>query len=113
MQIAIYGAVFTVLSFLLSLIYEFDITMLSGLVAGYAYVMICNVYLALTIEKAVTKTQGKAKKLMLSCYSIRFAGLILLCWLGAYSGVFNIFGLIIPQFFPRIALTISYYKRNK
>lgn len=92
--------------YLISLARGFEFRMLLGFLIGYFYVCACYIYVANTVENAVDMPEKKAKRSVISCYVIRYIGLFLLCFFGTEFKLFNMLGVVIPQFYPRIALSI-------
>ncbi len=99
---------------LISLLWGFELSMIVGLVVGTVYCILAYIYLGKTINYAVNFGEIKAKRLMLSCYIIRFIGLGILGFLALKFSFMNFFGVLIPQFYPRIVLTfMGFSKKNK
>ena len=106
-------AVINVIFYLLSLIFGFNLKTLLGFLVGFLYVCLCYVYVARTVENAVEMTKDKAKRSVISCYIIRYVGLFLLCFFAMEFKIFNVVGIIIPQFYPKMALgVISFWERK-
>lgn len=97
---------------LLSLIWGFDVSMIIGLVVGTAYCILAQIYLGKTINYAVKFNEIKAKRLMISCYLLRFLGLGILCYLAVEFEFMNFVGILIPQLYPRIVLTFMGFSKN-
>lgn len=92
--------------YLISLIWGFELRMLLGFLIGYFYVCACYIYVANTVENAVGMSEKKAKRSVISCYVIRYIGLFLLCFFGTEFKLFSMVGVVIPQFYPKMALSI-------
>lgn len=108
------SAVMSVASFLITLIWGFELSMLIGMIIGYVYLVFCYCYLALTVCRATTlKDKKAAKRKMFSCYAVRLGGLFILCWIGYMVSFINPIGVLLPQFFPRIALMINHFFFSK
>ena len=72
-----------------------------------ACVAILNFFLmGLTVQKAVTKEEKQAKNLMTLSQTLRTIMLFLAAVLGASLACFNIITVIVPLFFPRIAIAL-------
>lgn len=112
-NLVVYMAFLNVLFYGLSLFWGFDFKMLLGFVVGYVYVTACYFYVAHTVENAVDMAVKKAKRAMIVCFAVRFAGLFLLCFLAMQFKIFNIIGIIIPQFYPRMAFGLMALKERK
>lgn len=98
-------ALLNVCVFLLTLFGGFSLDMLLGFAVGFAYLVWCYRYLARTVEKAVGLDVKKAKRLMLSCYCVRYGGMFALCFVGYWFGIFSPLGIAVPQLYPRIVLS--------
>lgn len=108
-----FGALFSAIAFLFSLCWGFDLSMLLGLFIGWVYLCICYIYLADTVCSVAKITNIKAaRKKIMACYFLRFAGLFLLCWLSFEIEIINVVGVLIPQFFPKIIMYIKYVKKG-
>lgn len=102
-------AVLTIICFCFTLIWGFKLENLTGFLVGYVYVCWCYYYLGKTCERAVELDVVKAKRLMMRCYLIRYGGLFVLCALAMVTGTLNFTGILLPQFYPRIILTIMQF----
>ena len=60
--------------------------------------------MGITVQKAVTKDEVDAKKLMKSSSSIRTAVMFVVIAIGVALPWFNTVAVIVPVFFPRIAI---------
>lgn len=98
---------------LITLLWGFDLTMIVGLAVGTAYSIICCIYLSNTINKAVLNSEGKAKAMMFSCYAVRMLGLGILGYVALKYDFMNFVGFLLPQFYPRIILTIMTFLEKK
>lgn len=98
-------AVMTLVCWAVTLIWGFDLQTLIGFALGFVYVTVCYEYLAISCEKAVELEVQKGKRVMLTCYLVRFAGLFALSAAAMLTGWVNVIGILVPQFFPRIILT--------
>lgn len=85
---------------------KWDITVLLGNLLG-AFAIILNFFLmGITVQNAVQKEEKDAKSLMKSSQGLRTLMLFVFVVIGAAVPVFNIWAVIIPLFFPRIAIAI-------
>ena len=110
-----WSAFASLIAFFISILWGFDITMLFGLMVGYAYLVFSYTYLAGSICAAVgTSDKSKAKKQMFGSYMLRYIGLFLLCWLAFELKIINVVGILLPQLFPKITIWIhQIIKRGK
>ena len=107
------GGVLSVICWCVTLFWGFEVRTLLGFIVGYFYMCACYMYLGKTCEYAVTLDEKKAKNSMLRCYIIRYAGLFVLCSVSMLTGMVNFVGVLLPQFFPRIVLSVlQIYKRK-
>ncbi len=96
---ALMQAVFLVLG-------QWELTVLLGNVYGAA-VAVGNFFLmALTVQKALALEPDEAKKRMKLSQQGRLLMLLVLCMIGAALNCFHTIALLVPQFFPRIGVTI-------
>lgn len=98
---------------LVTLFWGFDLSMIVGLGVGTAYAILSYIYLASVINNAVTKSHRKASAMMMSCYFVRMAGLTALGYVALRGEFMNFVGLILPQFYPRIGLSILTFINKK
>ena len=90
-------AVFLVLS-------RWDYTVLLGNLLGLV-ISVGNFFLlGLTVQKAVTKDEKEAKTVMKLSQTYRNLGIVVLVGLGIILDCFNTVAVILPVFFPRIAI---------
>ena len=90
-------AVFLVLS-------RWDYTVLLGNLLGL-FISVGNFFLlGLTVQKAVTKDEKEAKTVMKLSQTYRNLGIVVLVGLGIILDCFNTVAVILPVFFPRIAI---------
>lgn len=101
--IALWVAVFSMLMQAIFLVLsKWNLSVLFGnLLSGFS--LILNFFfMALTVQKALEKEEGDAKNFMKFSQSIRFLFLVVVIALGA--SFFNVWSVIIPVLFPRIAI---------
>lgn len=85
---------------------QWDITVLLGGLYGAA-VAVGNFFLmGLTVQHCLTLEADEAKKRMKLSQQGRLLMLLVLCIIGAALKCFNTIAVLIPQFFPRIGVTI-------
>ena len=85
---------------------QWDIAVLLGGLYGAA-VAVGNFFLmGLTVQKCLTLEPDEAKKRMKLSQQGRLMLMLVLCMIGAALPCFNTIALLIPQFFPRIGVTI-------
>ena len=85
---------------------QWDYTVLLGGLYGAA-IAVGNFFLmGLTVQKCLTLEPDEAKKRMKLSQQGRMLMLLVLCVIGGVLPFFNIIAVLIPQFFPRIGVTI-------
>ncbi len=99
--------ILNVISFLVTLIWGFDIKNLVGFLIGYIYVVLGYAYLANAVIKAVEMNEKKARRAMMICYSVRFAGLFILSYIALELKLFSVVGILLPQLYPRMVISID------
>ena len=85
---------------------KWDVTVLLGNLYGAA-IAVGNFFLmGLTVQKCLTLEPDDAKKRMKLSQQGRLLMLLVLCMIGAALPCFNTIALLVPQFFPRIGVTV-------
>ena len=85
---------------------KWDYTVLLGGLYGAA-IAVGNFFLmGLTVQKCLTLEPDEAKKRMKLSQQGRLMLMLVLCMIGAALPCFNTVALLVPQFFPRIGVTI-------
>lgn len=85
---------------------RWDYTVLLGnLLSGTAAVL-NFFFMGLTVQKAVMMEEKDAQKAMKASQSIRMVALFAVAALGAGLPCFNIITVLVPLFFPRIAIAL-------
>ena len=105
--------IMTAVCWAFTLIWGFKLSNLAGFCVGFVYVWVCYEYLARSCERAVELDVTKAKRVMLVCYLGRFAGLFALCAAAMLTGYISAVGVLVPQLFPRIILTVKQFTAGK
>lgn len=105
--IAAWTLVFSVLMQAVFLVLaKWNYTVLLGNLLG-ALISVGNFFLlGLTVQKAVTKEEKDAKTLMKLSQTYRSLGIVVLVGVGIILDCFNTVTVIIPVFFPRLAIAI-------
>ncbi len=70
-------------------------------------------FMGITVQKAVTMEVDEAKKLMRSSKSLRNAGIFVAIVIGVVAPCFNTLSVIVPLFFPRIAISFRPLIKDK
>lgn len=98
----------------ISLIMTRDWRDITGFAVGYVYSCGCLVYLARTCGAAAgCKDVKKAKDMMVRCYLYRFFGLFMLGAAALLFGFMSFVGVLLPQLFPKILLSLDGLLRKK
>lgn len=85
---------------------KWDCTVLLGNMYGAA-IAVGNFFLmGLTVQKCLTMEPEDAKKRMKLSQQGRLLMLLVLCMIGAALPCFDTVALLVPQFFPRIGVTV-------
>lgn len=85
---------------------KWDYTVLLGNLWGVVLAVGNFFLMGLTVQKCLTLEPDEAKKKMKLSQQGRLLMLLVLCMLGAALPWFNTIALLVPQFFPRIGVTI-------
>ena len=89
------------------IIQKWDYTVLLGNLLG-ASTAVGNFFLmGLTVQKAVTKDEMEAKKVIKTSQTLRNFGLFVIGMIGVLAPVFNTITVLVPYFFPRIAILLK------
>ncbi len=83
---------------------RWDVTVLLGGILGYLATVGNFFLMGLTVQKAVTKDQKEAKKLIRLSQMLRFLFLVAVAALGYLVSSFNLIAVVIPYLFSRIAI---------
>lgn len=105
--------VLTVSAFSVSLFRGFRLSVLLGFLIGFIFVILSYFYMAETISRAVKRNKKTAQRMMFGCYLLRYIVLLLICAIAFKTEVFNVFGVLIPQLFPRIVLMFNSFRERK
>lgn len=85
---------------------KWDVTVLLGNLLGAALAVGNFFLMGLTVQRCLTLEPDEAKKKMKLSQQGRLLGLLVFCMIGAALSCFNTVALLVPQFFPRIGVTI-------
>lgn len=84
---------------------KWDLTVLYGNLFGI-FIAVLNFFLmGRTVQSAIEKDEKDAKNMMKLSQSLRFLMIIAAVAVSAAVKFFNIFAVVIPLFFPRIAIS--------
>ena len=107
----------TILSVVMQAVFVFckswDYTVLLGNLLSLFLSVINFYFMGITVQKAVTMDEADARKLMKSSSSIRTAVMFLILVIGVVLPVFNTIAVIIPVFFPRVAVSFRPLIKDK
>lgn len=90
-----------------------DYTVLLGNLLTAIAAVLNFFFMGITVQKALTKDEADAKKLMRSSQSIRSFGMFLVIVLGVVLPCFNTLAVILTVFFPRLAIFIRPLVKGK
>lgn len=106
--------IMTAVCLVLSLLITRDWREIPGFAVGYVYACACLIYLARTCGYAAgCKDIKKAKAMMVRCYLYRFFGLFMLGAVSLWFGSMSFVGVLMPQLFPKILLSLDGLLRKK
>jgi len=88
-------------------------TVLLGNLLSFGAAILNFFIMGITVQKAVTLEVSDAKKLMKSSQNLRKAGLFVLVVIGVIAPLFNTVAVIVPLFFPRIAVSFRPLIKDK
>lgn len=106
-----YIAVFTAaLSVLMQIIFialsKWSYTVLLGNILSAAAVILNFFFMGRTVQKAVATDEAEAKKILRTSQMLRSLLLFVAIVIGVVLPCFSILGVIIPLFFPRMAIAL-------
>ena len=113
----IYIAVFSgVLSLLMQAVFlivlrRFDYTVLLGNLLGLIIGVGNFFFMGIGVQKAVEKNADGAKKVLRFSQTARFFVIFLLAMIGVLLDCFNSISVIVPIFFPRLAIAARQFKK--
>lgn len=84
--------------------HRWDYTVFLGSVLSSAVSVINFLLMGITIQKALLKEESDAKKLVKASQSMRNFGMLVVLGIGVLLPCFNTISVIIPVFFPRVAV---------
>lgn len=106
-------AIINVIVFAITLLWGFSLSMLIGLIIGYAFMCWNMYYLGHTISKAVYRQKPNNKGFMVGNYALRYSILFILVLVAFFVDFINPVGIILPLFYPRVVLTINSFRKGK
>jgi len=92
---------------------KWNYTVLLGNLLSYAIAVLNFYFMGLTVQKAVTMDTNEAKKLLRSSQNLRNAGIFLGVVIGVVTPCFDTIAVIVPVFFPRIAISFRPLIKDK
>jgi len=95
------------------LLKKWDYTVVLGNLLSYAAAVLNFYMMGLTVQKAVSMEATDAKKLMRSSQTLRNAGMFVVIVIGVVAPCFQIAAVIVPVFFPRIAVSFRPLIKDK
>jgi len=95
------------------LLKEWDYTVILGNLLSFSVAVLNFYIMGITVQKAVLMDESDARKLIKSSQSLRTAGMFLLLAIGVALPIFNTIAVIVPVFFPRIAVTFRPLIKDK
>ena len=107
LYIAAWTLLFSVLMeavFLLTGYWHYEV--LLGNMLGALFAVLNFFLMGLTVQKALQKEEKDAKTMMKASQSMRMIMLLVVCILGGVLPFFNLFAVLIPLIFPRIAVML-------
>ena len=95
------------------LLHKWTYTVLLGNLLSLGAAILNFFVMGITVQKAVTLEVNDAKKLMRSSQNLRKAGLFVAVAIGVVAPCFNTVAVIVPLFFPRIAVSFRPLIKDK
>lgn len=85
---------------------KWDLTVLFGNLLGFAAVVGNFFLMGLSIQKSLSKDPKDAKGYMQFSHSMRLIMLLLVAVIGYIVPLFNLWSVVIPYLFPRVAIAL-------
>jgi multisubunit Na+/H+ antiporter MnhC subunit len=108
-----YGILSVLMQAVFVLLKRWDYTVILGNLLSYTASVLNFYFMGLTVQKAVTMDEKDAKKLMKSSQGLRNAVVFLVVVIGVVAPCFNTVAVIVPIFFPRIAVSFRPLIKDK
>ena len=106
-----------ILSVLMQIVFlllkRWDYTVISGNILSLIIGVLNFFFMGITVQKAVLMDESDARKLIKSSQSLRTVCMFLLLEIGVALPFFNTIAVIVPVFFPRIAVTFRPLIKDK
>lgn len=107
----------TVLSLIMQVVFiilkKWDYTVLLGNLLSLAIVVLNFFVMGITVQKSLEKESNDAKNLIKSSQGLRNIGLFIFLAIGVLVPCFNTVAVIVPVFFPRIAVSFRPLIKDK
>ena len=94
-------------------LHKWTYAVLLGNLLSMAVAILNFFVMGITVQKAVTLEASDAKKLMRSSQNLRKAGMFVAVVVGVVAPLFNTIAVIVPLFFPRIAVSFRPLIKDK
>ena len=95
------------------LLKSWDYTVLLGNILSLLVAIMNFYFMGITVQKAVVMDVNDAKKLMSSSKNLRTLGMFAAVVIGVVAPCFNTITVIVPLFFPRIAISFRPLIKDK
>ena len=84
---------------------KWDYTVLLGNLLSLLVSVLNFYFMGISVQKALTKEQSDARKTMKASQSLRSFGIFIAVMIGVVLPYFNTVSVILPVFFPRVAVS--------
>ena len=95
------------------LLKRWDYTVLLGNLVSLMISVLNFYFMGITVEKALSKDEADARKFMKASQSIRSFGIFVAIIIGVVLPWFNNLAVILPVFFPRVAVSFRPFIKEK
>ena len=86
---------------------SWDYTVVLGNILTAVFAVVNFLLMGITVEKAVEKDEKEARAIIKTSQSLRQLLLLAVAAVGAIAPCFNLYAVIIPLLFPRIAISLK------
>ena len=112
-HIAFVVSILSVLMNVMFLVFrKWNYTVLLGTIYSSTIAIVNFLLMGITVQKALSKEENDARKVIKVSQSLRNLGMFVLLGIGIVLPCFDTIALIIPVFFPRIAVFMRVIKRR-
>lgn len=108
------GALSLVMQSVFIILRSWDYTVLLGNLLSFSVAVLNFYFMGISVQKAIAAGTGEAPRVMRASQSLRSIAIFVICGAGVLMPYFNTAAVILPIFFPRIAMAFrGFFKEEK